>query len=193
MRRWTACIAVLILTVAITSNGHAQATDDPHPVVLIQTSLGEIEVQLRRDKAPISVANFLQYAEKGHYDGTVFHRVIKGFMIQGGGLDAEMQLQPTDKPIKNEADNGLLNRVGTIAMARTGVVDSATSQFFINTNDNKSLNHSGPGSEFGYAVFGEVIAGMDVVKEIEASATGTKQGIPDVPIETVLITSVKRK
>jgi peptidyl-prolyl cis-trans isomerase A (cyclophilin A) len=158
-----------------------------HPVVIISTSLGEITVELDAEKAPKSVANFLSYVDEGFYDDTIFHRVIKGFMIQGGGMTADMKQKPTRAPIKNEADNGLENDTGTLAMARTGVVDSATSQFFINAKDNDFLNHGG--RDFGYAVFGKVTGGMDVVRKIEAVETGRG----DVPAQSVTIKSIKRK
>ena len=156
-------------------------------MVVISTSLGDVTVALDAEKAPKTVANFLSYVDDGFYDGTVFHRVIKNFMIQGGGMTAEGKQKPTKAPIKNEADNGLRNDVGTIAMARTNVVDSATAQFFINTKDNDFLNHGG--RDFGYAVFGKVTDGMDVVRRIEAVQTGRG----DVPVETVTIVSVRRK
>ncbi len=156
-------------------------------MVVISTSLGDVTVALDAEKAPKTVANFLSYVDDGFYDGTVFHRVIKNFMIQGGGMTADGKQKPTKAPIKNEADNGLRNDVGTIAMARTNVVDSATAQFFINTKDNDFLNHGG--RDFGYAVFGKVTDGMDVVRRIEAVQTGRG----DVPVETVTIVSVRRK
>jgi cyclophilin family peptidyl-prolyl cis-trans isomerase len=168
------------------------------PVVVISTSKGDIKVQLDAKKAPVSVANFLQYVKAKHYDGTVFHRVIKGFMIQGGGLDEKLhEIGATKPPIKNEAGNGLANKTGTLAMARTNVVDSATDQFFINAKDNQFLDHrSESPAGFGYAVFGKVISGMDVVRKIEASPTETKpsaDGTPlaDAPKETVLIKSIR--
>ena len=168
------------------------------PVVVISTSKGDIKVQLDQKKAPVSVANFLKYVKEKHYDGTVFHRVIPGFMIQGGGFDEKLQQKgATGAPIKNEAGNGLLNKAGTLAMARTGVVDSATDQFFINVKDNKFLDHQDDSVRgFGYAVFGKVIKGMDVVKKIESVSTETKpsgDGVPlsDVPKETVLIKSIR--
>ena len=156
-------------------------------MVVISTSLGDVTVALDAEKAPKTVANFLSYVDDGFYDGTVFHRVIRNFMIQGGGMTADGKQKPTKAPIKNEADNGLRNDVGTIAMARTNVVDSATAQFFINTKDNDFLNHGG--RDFGYAVFGKVTDGMDVVRRIEAVQTGRG----DVPVETVTIVSVRRK
>lgn len=152
--------------------------------VLMKTSKGDITLQLDRDRAPVSVDNFLTYVDSGHYNGTIFHRVIKDFMIQGGGFDANMRQKATLPPIKNEAQNGLKNRRGTIAMARTGVVDSATSQFFINVKDNVFLDHGA--RDFGYAVFGEVIAGMDVVDSIAFAPTGAR----DVPREAIIIESV---
>lgn len=160
------------------------------PVVIIETNLGNITVELDAEKAPISVKNFLAYVDEEFYDGTIFHRVIKTFMIQGGGMTADMQRKPTKAPIKNEAANGLRNRKGTIAMARTNDVDSATSQFFINTVNNSFLDHkSTTPSEFGYAVFGEVIDGMDTVDKIASVQTGAN----DVPAETVTIKTIKRK
>lgn len=161
------------------------------PLVQIETSCGEIFLELDRDKAPVSVENFVAYANAGHYDGTIFHRVIKGFMIQGGGLTPDMQEKPTGAPISNEATNKLKNKVGTVAMARTMVVDSATSQFFINTADNKFLDNAGLNPDkFGYAVFGKVIDGMDAVWAIEMVATGNKGGHQDVPVDAVVIEKV---
>lgn len=163
-------------------------------VVVIETSQGEIKVELDDANAPISVKNFLSYVDDGYYKGTIFHRVIANFMIQGGGLTAELQPKPPGKaPIKNEAGNGLKNARGTIAMARTGVVDSATSQFFINLVDNKFLDHRDESSSgFGYAVFGKVIGGMDVVDKIGAGSTGMRNRFSDVPVETIVIKDVRR-
>lgn len=164
---------------------------DSKPLVQIETSLGEIILELDRSKAPVSVENFITYANAGHYDGTIFHRVIKGFMIQGGGLTPDMQEKPTGVPIVNEATNKLKNRTGTLAMARTGEIDSATAQFFINTADNKDLDHSGLKPEmYGYAVFGQVVDGMDVVYTIEQRATTSVAGYDDVPREPVVIQAV---
>jgi peptidyl-prolyl cis-trans isomerase B (cyclophilin B) len=164
---------------------------DSNPLVQIETSLGEIILELDTAKAPVSVANFVAYARAGHYDGTIFHRVIPGFMIQGGGLTPEMEEIPTNPPIANEAANKLKNKVGTIAMARTDEVDSATAQFFINTADNKSLDHGGLKPElFGYAVFGQVVDGMDVVYTIEQQATNSVDSYDDVPVQPVIIQSV---
>jgi cyclophilin family peptidyl-prolyl cis-trans isomerase len=150
-------------------------------------------VALDEEKAPQSVANFLTYADSNHYNGTIFHRVIKDFMIQGGNFSAEMVPKKTHAPIKNEASNGLRNLRGTLAMARTGVVDSATSQFFINLKDNGFLDHRDTSTRgYGYAVFGKVTKGMDVVDKIGISPTHTYQRFRDVPVETVVIRSVKR-
>ena len=158
-------------------------------MITIKTNHGDISVELFDDKAPISCENFRQYIRDGHFDGTIFHRVIPNFMIQGGGMTEDMQQKPTRDPIKNEADNGEGNLRGTLAMARTNVVDSATSQFFINLRDNDFLNHGT--RDFGYAVFGKVSAGMDVVDAIAAVATGNQGGHQDVPVEDVLIESVE--
>jgi cyclophilin family peptidyl-prolyl cis-trans isomerase len=156
--------------------------------------MGDIEAELYPDKAPETVKNFLAYAESGHYNGTVFHRVIKGFMIQGGGMTADLQQKPTKAPVKNEAGNGLKNEVGTLAMARTNVVDSATSQFFINVKSNDFLDHKSETPQgFGYAVFGKVIGGMDVVTKIENVSTTNKGMYQDVPSEPVTIKSITLK
>ena len=162
-----------------------------NPVVVIETSLGSITAELDRRNAPVSVANFLAYADSGFYAGTVFHRVIRGFMIQGGGHTADMQRKETRAPIRNEATNGLANDRGTLAMARTNVVDSATAQFFINTVDNPALNNRGTdAASYGYAVFGRVIDGMDVVDQIESVSTGRRGPFQDVPNTTIEILSV---
>lgn len=171
----------LLLTASLLLAGLAQAADRPH--VLIATNYGDIELELDGDAAPLSVRNFLQYVEAGHYQDTVFHRVIPGFMIQGGGFTETLEQKPTQAPVKNEADNGLKNARGTIAMARTAVVDSATSQFFINLNDNDFLNHGS--RDFGYAVFGKVVRGMDVVDKIAGVKTsnyGMHQNVPQNPV-----------
>ncbi|MDO5651802.1 MAG: peptidylprolyl isomerase [Moraxella sp.] len=162
------------------------------PVVALDTNYGEIVIELNQEKAPVTVANFLDYVQSGHYDGTIFHRVIDGFMIQGGGFEAGMKEKRTGTPIKNEADNGLSNEVGTIAMARTNDPHSATAQFFINVNNNGFLNHSSPTPQgWGYAVFGKVITGMDVVNQIKAVPTGKYGFHGDVPTEPVVINSAK--
>jgi peptidyl-prolyl cis-trans isomerase A (cyclophilin A) len=160
------------------------------PVVVIKTSKGDIRVELESEKAPITVKNFLAYVDAGFYDGTIFHRVIDGFMIQGGGFTKDMAQKPTNAPIKNEADNGLKNARGTIAMARTNVVDSATAQFFINLVDNSMLNHGA--RDFVYAVFGRVTQGQDVVDAIAKVRTGQKGPYGDVPTEPIVIESIKR-
>ena len=168
------------------------AQDDP--VVIIETSLGDMTVELNQKRAPISVENFLRYVKEGFYDGTIFHRVIPNFMIQGGGFTADMAKKPVHEPIKNEARNGLKNKKGTLAMARTDVINSATSQFFINTKDNDFLDNKGMTAEaFGYAVFGKVTEGMDVVMEIEKVKTGSKAGHNDVPVEPVVIKTIRLK
>jgi peptidyl-prolyl cis-trans isomerase A (cyclophilin A) len=167
-----------------------QAASPTKPHVLLDTSKGPIEIELDAEKAPVSTQNFLSYVDSGFYSGTQFHRVIPGFMVQGGGYDANMREKPTQAPIKNEADNGLKNLTGTLAMARTSNVNSATAQFFINVNDNAFLDHGG--RDFGYAVFGKVVKGLDVVKDIEKSKTGNRAGMQDVPNEPILIKSAKR-
>jgi cyclophilin family peptidyl-prolyl cis-trans isomerase len=170
---------------------HAAAQDNP--VVVMQTSMGDITIELFQDQAPISVENFLQYANDGYYAGTVFHRVIQTFMIQGGGMTADLSPKQTRAPIKNEATNGVSNARGTIAMARTNVVDSATSQFFINTVDNRSLDHRDRSARgFGYAVFGEVADGMDVVERIERTRTHSRNGLDDVPRDPIIIIQIRR-
>ncbi|MBT8083986.1 MAG: peptidyl-prolyl cis-trans isomerase [Woeseia sp.] len=158
-------------------------------MLTICTSHGDIVVELFEETAPISCANFRRYAEDGFYAGTVFHRVIPNFMIQGGGMAADLARKDTQVAIKNEANNGEKNVRGTLAMARTNVVDSATSQFFINLKDNDSLNHSS--RDFGYAVFGKVTEGMDVVDAIAAVKTGSQGGHQDVPVEPITITEVR--
>ena len=157
-------------------------------MITIKTNHGDISVELFDEKAPISCENFRQYAKDGHFDGTIFHRVIPNFMIQGGGMDESMTQKPTRDPIKNEADNGESNKRGTLAMARTMVVDSATSQFFINLSDNNFLDNGS--RDFGYAVFGKVTDGMDVVDAIAAVPTGNRGGHQDVPVEAVQIIEV---
>ena len=155
--------------------------------VKLTTSMGAITLELNKEKAPLSTENFVKYVESGHYNGTIFHRVIGNFMIQGGGFDKNLTQKSTNPPIKNEAANGLKNDNYTVAMARTGVVDSATAQFFINVNTKDFLNHAGP-ANFGYAVFGKVVEGMDIVDKIKAVKTGAKGMFPtDVPQETVMI------
>jgi peptidyl-prolyl cis-trans isomerase A (cyclophilin A) len=178
----------LVLAAALTfaATGYAQSAAAPR--VKLATSAGDIVVELDAAKAPKSVENFLQYVKDKHYDGTVFHRVIDGFMIQGGGFTADLQQKPTRAPIPLEASNGLKNDKYTIAMARTGNPNSATSQFFINVKNNDSLNAPNPDG-YGYTVFGKVVAGTDVVDKIRAVATGNKGGMQNVPLEAVTIKS----
>ncbi|MCP9339054.1 peptidylprolyl isomerase [Stutzerimonas xanthomarina] len=168
--------------------GNLLAADNPH--VLLNTSMGEIEIELEAEKAPVSVKNFLEYVESGFYDDTVFHRVIPGFMIQGGGFGEGLNQKKTRAPIKNEADNGLHNVRGTLAMARTQNVDSATSQFFINHRDNDFLDHGS--RDFGYAVFAKVVRGMDVVDQIAQVPTGNRSMMQNVPLKPVKIVSAKK-
>jgi cyclophilin family peptidyl-prolyl cis-trans isomerase len=169
-------------------------SDQPNPVVLMETSKGAIKIELDLSKAPETVNNFLQYVDDGFYDGTIFHRVIDNFMIQGGGLTAEMREKPNGPPIQNEADKGLKNARGTIAMARTSDPHSATSQFFINTGaSNQFLDHRGKTPQgWGYCAFGQVIEGMSVVDEISGSKTGSRGIHQDVPVEPVVIQSIRR-
>ena len=162
-----------------------------NPKVLMETSKGDITIELYEKEAPRTVKNFLSYASEGFYNNLIFHRVIKDFMIQGGGMDSEMRQKDPKPPIKNEARRGLGNNRGTIAMARTNVIDSATAQFFINVKDNDFLNHTDKTARgFGYAVFGEVIKGMDVVDSIARAKTGIFNGFSDVPKEPILIKNV---
>jgi len=173
--------------------GLSPAAEKGNPMVVLETSLGNIKVELYADKAPITVKNFLDYVKAGYYNGTIFHRVIPNFMIQCGGMTADMNdKKDGQKPsIKNESSNGLKNDEGTLAMARTSVPDSATSQFFINTKNNDFLNKDKSQDGVGYAVFGKVVEGMDVVKKIEAVKTTTKPPHQNVPVEAVTIKSAK--
>lgn len=182
-------ILALTILIAFPLISHAQA----NPKVLIKTSKGDITLELFADKAPITVKNFLSYVDEKFYNGTIFHRVIKDFMIQGGGFTPEFLQKATKPPIKNEAANGLKNLRGTIAMARTGEIDSATCQFFINHVDNLRLDYKdNTPSGFGYAVFGKVISGMDVVDAIASVLTMTKGMHANVPRETITIISISR-
>jgi peptidyl-prolyl cis-trans isomerase B (cyclophilin B) len=184
----TLAAAAALATVTLASTARAEGKN---PMVLMSTSMGDVKIELDAEKAPITVQNFLAYVNDKFYDGTVFHRVIPNFMIQGGGFDAAMQQKPTKAAIKNEAGNGLKNTTGTLAMARTNVVDSATAQFFINVKDNAFLDHKNETpAGFGYAVFGKVVAGMDVVRKIEQVQTATKGGHENVPVEPVVIKSI---
>ncbi len=161
-----------------------------NPTVVFETSAGDIRIELFADKAPVSVENFLAYVDAGFFDGTIFHRIIPGFVIQGGGFSADMTQKPTREPIVNEADNGVKNTRGTLSMARTQARDSATSQFFVNLADNAFLDHGE--RDFGYAVFGEVVDGMAVVDQIAASETGRRAGMSDVPVEPVVVEAARR-
>ena len=184
-------LASLCLVLVLVFGALVEGAEDP--VVVIETSMGDITVRLNPNKAPGSVENFLAYVNDGFYDGTIFHRVIPNFMIQGGGFTADMQKKPVGEQIKNEAGNGLKNRRGTIVMARTPEIHSATSQFFINVQDNGSLNYKGPSArDYGYTVFGEVTEGMDVVDQIKKVKTTRKGPFPkDVPVETVVIKTIR--
>ncbi len=184
-------VALLALTTAV-GGAPEKAPTTAKPVVRIITSLGDIELELERDKAPLTVTNFLRYADEGFYVGTIFHRVIRGFMIQGGGMRPNLESKQAHAPIKNEADNGLPNLAGTIAMARTADPHSASSQFFINTADNGFLDHRDRSPEaWGYAVFGRVTRGMDIVRRIESVATGRAGVYSDVPKQPILIQDVQ--
>jgi cyclophilin family peptidyl-prolyl cis-trans isomerase len=193
---------VLLLSLVLTTFVQAaprQAPPPPtpaagNPTAIISTSLGDITIELFKDRAPVSVANFLQYVKDDHYSGTLFHRVVSGLVIQGGGYDETMTEKPTRAPILNEATNGLRNLTGTVAMARTRALRSATSQFYVNLADNREFDHRGfTPSDFGYAVFGRVIAGMDVVAKIGAVATRAAGGMESVPVEPVVIKGVTVK
>jgi cyclophilin family peptidyl-prolyl cis-trans isomerase len=181
--------AMNYFTLAVLALGlSAGATRAANPVVLISTSMGDIKVELDPEKAPITVKNFLDYVDDKHYDGTIFHRVIGNFMIQGGGMEANGRERPSKAPIKNEAANGLSNKRGTIAMARTSVPDSATAQFFINVKDNDFLDKAKAQDGHGYCVFGKVIDGIDVVDKIKA----VKTKVGDVPVQPVVIKSIRK-
>lgn len=185
-------IVVVVVIVFVGAFLSSQGSGGPNPTVVIETSMGNIKVELFQDKAPITVENFLKYVDDKHYDGTIFHRVINGFMIQGGGFLPGMREKGAKQPpIRNEAGNGLTNARGTLAMARTDNPDSATDQFFINTEDNKKgLDRQGGNA--GYAVFGKVIDGMDVVDNIARVRTGMAGGHKDVPVQDVIIKSIRR-
>lgn len=183
----------LIAALALPGVAFGAEKSATQPKVRLTTSMGVIEVELDARRAPETTGNFLAYVDKGFYDGTVFHRVIRGFMIQGGGFESGLKRKPTDAPIRNEADNGLKNLTGTIAMARTGAPHSATAQFFINTADNGFLNHRGKTTQgWGYAVFGKVTRGMDVVKQIESVPTRNAGHYENVPVSDVVIEKIER-
>jgi cyclophilin family peptidyl-prolyl cis-trans isomerase len=184
----TFIFSLMLLLTTTLSFATENLMSDSSSKVKFTTSLGEIVIQLNPEKAPVSSANFLTYVNEGFYNGTIFHRIIPGFMAQGGGFDTDFNQKTTHDPIKNEADNGLPNKRGTIAMARTNVPDSATAQFFINYKDNSFLNYSSPtASGWGYAVFGEVIEGMDIVDEMAKQPTGNRGGHQDVPKTDIII------
>jgi peptidyl-prolyl cis-trans isomerase A (cyclophilin A) len=165
-----------------------------NPQVVVDTSLGSFTIELFHDKSPVSVENFLQYVHDGFYSGTIFHRVVAGYVVQGGGYTADLTEKPTRPPIQNEATNGLTNQRGTVAMARTRMVRSGTSQFFVNVADNRRLDHTGYApDDFGYAVFGRVIEGMDVVDQISRVRTTIKDGMENVPVDPVIIKGITVK
>jgi peptidyl-prolyl cis-trans isomerase A (cyclophilin A) len=191
-------IALIATFTLLAQNAPARGPLQPapgNPLVILETSAGSITLELYKDQAPVSVENFLRYAREGFYNGTIFHRIVPGRVIQGGGFTPDLVEKPTRPPIQNEATNGLRNLRGTIAMARQERLRSATSQFFINTADNPQFDHRGfTPRDFGYAVFGRVIAGMDVVDRIAAGATGTREGMEDVPLQPVVIkTAIEKK
>ena len=187
-KTWLALVSWLVLLTPLAGCSPSSAKERI-PVVVLKTSLGEIEIALEAEKAPVSVENFLAYVDTKHYDGTIFHRVIPNFMVQCGGFTESMAQKGTKAPIKNEADNGLKNTRGSIAMARTRDPHSASAQFFINVVDNAALDHKAPDvSGWGYAVFGHVVEGMDVVGKIRTQATGVQSGFRDVPKKTITIT-----
>ncbi len=185
-------LTALFLNIAGTAPAFAEKGQN-NPMVYVKTNLGNFTIELYEDKAPLTVENFLHYVDHKFYNGLIFHRVIDGFMIQGGGFSPDMVQKSPSPPIKNEATNGLKNLKYTIAMARTGVVDSATSQFFINVKDNEALDHRGTNQqEFGYCVFGKVVEGMEVIDKIKAVKTTKKGNYSDVPVKPVIIKSVSR-
>jgi cyclophilin family peptidyl-prolyl cis-trans isomerase len=181
---------LIVGAVLMLSAGCSSAPSGPNPVVVMDTSMGTVKIELFQDKAPITVKNFLGYVDSKHYDGTIFHRVIPDFMVQGGGFLPDMQEKITAAPIRNESFNGLSNVRGTLAMARTNDPDSASAQFFINVENNKPLDRAP--NNAGYAVFGKVIDGMDVVDKIRGVKTGNRGGHENVPVEPVFIKSIRR-
>ncbi|RME23667.1 MAG: peptidyl-prolyl cis-trans isomerase [Deltaproteobacteria bacterium] len=193
MKKLLAIVAISALSASVLAAGPAKKkAKTGNPTVIIKTNKGTIVAELFADKAPITVKNFLRYVNEKAYDGTIFHRVIPGFMIQGGGYDRNFKRRPTHEPIKNEAKNGLKNKRGTLAMARTSVVDSATNQFFINLKDNSFLDHGV--RDYGYAVFGRVVKGMDVVDAIAKVPTGARGPFGrDCPLKDVVIESIRVK
>lgn len=187
VKNYLRCLFLIIIFILLSGVSFAG------PSVVIKTNAGDIQVELNNEQAPLSTANFLDYVDSGFYKGTIFHRVIPNFMIQGGGFIKDMTRKITKSPIKNEAGNGLKNKRGTIAMARTSAVDSATSQFFINHVDNSFLDHrSNSNRGYGYAVFGTVTKGMNVVDKIARVKTGVRNGMRDVPLQSVTIYAIER-
>jgi cyclophilin family peptidyl-prolyl cis-trans isomerase len=184
----------LALAAGVLGTTSCQSAETKGPVVIIDTSMGVIKAELNEEKAPVTVKNFLSYVDDKFYDGTLFHRVMPGFMIQGGGFEPGLKEKPTKDPIKNEAGNGLKNERGTLAMARTRDPDSATAQFFINQKDNNFLNRGDPDcrDKYGYAVFGKVIEGMDVVDKIALVETEDRGDVESVPVKDVVIKSIRR-
>ncbi len=200
MQKFLLILSIAFFTLTVTylysnkDTGMTKPNIKNETIVVLKTSLGDITVELYPEKAPETVKNFLKYVDEGHYEQTIFHRVIENFMIQGGGFTSNMQQKPTHAPVINEAGNGLLNKRGTIAMARTSDVNSATSQFFINTVDNPFLNYRGDSPhEFGYCVFGKVIDGMDIVDEIKVVDTKSQGPYQDFPVKPVVILKVLKK
>jgi cyclophilin family peptidyl-prolyl cis-trans isomerase len=197
LSRTTILVGALVLAIGAIQVGCTMAEDgkpqNPNdPIVLMSTSAGDVKIELFKDKAPATVANFLAYVNDKFYDGTVFHRVIPNFMAQGGGFTPDMKQKPTKAAIKNEAGNGLKNQLGTLAMARTSDINSATAQFFINTKDNDFLDHKDDSMQgYGYCVFGKVIEGSKVVQKIEGVETTSKGPYEDVPVEPVVIKSIR--
>lgn len=198
MKLWSLLVLSAILTIALWNGASVAAQESAkeeksNPMVIMKTNMGTIKIELFEKEAPITVKNFLGYVDKHFYDGTTFHRVVPGFVIQGGGYDKDMMRKVTLAPIKNEANNGLKNLRGTLSMARTQDINSATSQFFINLKDNPSLDHKAPTStQYGYAVFGRVVEGMDVVDKIAKVKTTEKASMQNVPVNPVIIESVTR-
>lgn len=194
MRHFGTALKCLVAAIALFLSAAAfgpTAEGGDRPVVIFSTSMGDITIELLSEEAPVTAKNFLDYVDAGFFDGTIFHRVIPGFVIQGGGFTADMNQKPTQAPIKNEADNGVKNTRGTLSMARTSDINSATSQFFINLKDNEFLDHGT--RDFGYAVFGKVVEGMDVVDKIAGVKTGDRGHHSDVPVEPIVTNIAKRK
>ncbi len=189
----TSFTAISLLVLLQVSTLLSAPKENPNPRVLIKTNMGDITVELFEKEAPVTVKNFLNYVDKKFYDGTVFHRIIPGFVIQGGGYTVDLVKKKTNPPIKNEATNGLKNLKGTLSMARTMDVNSATSQFFINLKDNRSLDHrDNTARGYGYAVFGKVVSGWNVVEKIASMPTTTKKGLKNTPKKPVVIKSIRR-